>query len=122
MGQFKSQAAQFVPSWIKYSAYGTHEEYFAADVDDGNSGGRRDGAVAIEDLLYYLDQYDLGTAAADMSGDGGVDSEDLALFLGEYDDGLTVLDSRPRYAGYQYSARTQLYHVLTCLHFLSRPE
>lgn len=65
-----------------------------ADTDDGTGSGTPDGGVGIEDLLYYLGQYDAGSLVADVddgSGtgirDGGVGIEDLLYFLGRYDAG-----------------------------------
>jgi hypothetical protein len=65
-----------------------------ADVDDGAASGTCDGGVGIEDLLYYLAQYDQGTLRADVddgSGtgtpDGGVGIEDLLYYLQRFDAG-----------------------------------
>ena len=56
--------------------------------------GVPDGGVGIEDLLYYLSQYDDGTSAADVDDgtgtgvpDGGVGIEDLLYYLARYDAG-----------------------------------
>ncbi len=63
----------------------------AADQDDGGSGGRADGGVTIEDLLYYLAQFEAGDTRADLDDgnghgvpDGGVTIEDLLYFLAHY--------------------------------------
>jgi hypothetical protein len=65
-----------------------------ADIDDGSGSGTPDGGVGIEDLLYYLGQYDAGTSRADVDDgtsagvpDGGVGIEDLLYFLFRYDAG-----------------------------------
>lgn len=65
-----------------------------ADVDDGSGTGARDGGVGIEDLIYYLTQYETGSLPADVddgngSGfpDGGVGIEDLLFYLTRYDSG-----------------------------------
>jgi hypothetical protein len=65
-----------------------------ADVDNGSGSGTPDGGVGIEDLLYYLRQYDQGSLSADVddgtgSGmpDGGVGIEDLLYYLARYDAG-----------------------------------
>lgn len=65
-----------------------------ADMDDGTGTGTRDGGVGIEDLLYYLGQYDAGNARADVDDgtgtgtrDGGVGIEDLLYYLARYDAG-----------------------------------
>ncbi len=59
-----------------------------ADVDDGSGTGTPDGAVTIDDLLYYLPLYLQGDPQADMddgldSGDpdGGITIDDLLFFL-----------------------------------------
>jgi hypothetical protein len=59
-----------------------------ADVDNGGGAGVKDGAVTIEDLLYYLGEYAAGRVAADVddgSGEGWRDDavtiEDLLYFL-----------------------------------------
>lgn len=65
-----------------------------ADVDDGSGAGTPDGGVTIEDLLYYLQIFDLGEVAADVddgsftgSPDGGVTIEDLLYYLFRFDTG-----------------------------------
>lgn len=65
-----------------------------ADVDDGSSTGTRDGAVTLEDLLYYISIYDQGVLAADVDNgtftgtrDGGVTIDDLLYYLSRYDSG-----------------------------------
>lgn len=59
-----------------------------ADVDDGCGSGMPDGAVTIDDLLYYFAEFENGNICADVddgSGtgaiDGGVDINDLLYFL-----------------------------------------
>ena len=65
-----------------------------ADLDDGSGTGTPDGGVDINDLLYFLVQYEAGSIAADLddgsgSGtpDGGVDINDLLFFLTRYEGG-----------------------------------
>ncbi len=65
-----------------------------ADVDDGTGSGTPDHGVDINDLLYFLLQYEAGNIAADLddgSGtgtpDGGVDINDLLFFLAHYEAG-----------------------------------
>ena len=65
-----------------------------ADLDDGTMSGTPDGAVTIEDLLYFLARYEDGSVAADlddgsMTGtrDGGVDINDLLFFVARYEAG-----------------------------------
>lgn len=66
----------------------------AADFDDGNGAGSPDGAVTLDDLLYYLALYESGAIEADMddgtgSGqpDNGVTLDDLLYYLVRYDAG-----------------------------------
>ncbi len=65
-----------------------------ADLDDGSATGQPDGGVDINDLLYFLGQYESGLCGADLDGgagnglpDGGVDINDLLFFLGHYEGG-----------------------------------
>lgn len=65
-----------------------------ADTDDGSGTGVADGGVGVEDLLYYLSEYDIGSIRADIDdgqnfgiADGGVGIEDLLFFLSRYDAG-----------------------------------
>ncbi len=60
----------------------------AADLDDGSGTGHCDGGVTVEDLLYFLDQFEQGTLVADLDDgsstglpDGGVTIDDLLYFL-----------------------------------------
>ncbi len=60
-----------------------------ADLDDGSGGGVPDGGVDINDLLYFLAQFEAGSNNADLDDDGqdpatpdgGVTIEDLLFFL-----------------------------------------
>ncbi len=65
-----------------------------ADVDDGSGNGTHDGAVTIDDLLFFLAHFEAGDALADLddgSGagvhDGAVTIDDLLFFLGHYETG-----------------------------------
>jgi hypothetical protein len=65
-----------------------------ADFDDGSGTGTRDGAVTVDDLLYYLQVFADGVAAADVDDgtgtgtrDGGVTIEDLLYFLTRFESG-----------------------------------
>ncbi len=65
-----------------------------ADLDDGSGSGTRDGAVTIEDLLFFLTHFEAGDVPADLddgSGlgvhDGAVTIEDLLFFLAHYEQG-----------------------------------
>lgn len=62
-----------------------------ADLDDGTGTGSCDGGVTIEDLLYFLGEFGLGSLNADLddgSGtgvpDNGVTIDDLLFFLVHY--------------------------------------
>ncbi len=65
-----------------------------ADIDDGSGTGNPDGAVTIDDLLYYLVIFEAGTTAADVDNgsgtgtpDGAVTIEDLLYYLLRYEAG-----------------------------------
>ena len=65
-----------------------------ADTDNGTGTGVCDGGVGIEDLLYFLGQYNAGTMRADVDDgtgtghpDGGVGIEDLLYYLIRYNAG-----------------------------------
>ncbi len=65
-----------------------------ADLDDGSGMGQPDGGVDINDMLYFLGQYEQGLCGADLDGgdgngvpDGGVDINDLLFFLAHYEAG-----------------------------------
>ena len=65
-----------------------------ADLDDGSGTGTPDGGVDINDLLFFLAQYEAGSIAADLDDgsatgtpDGGVDINDLLFFLTRYEAG-----------------------------------
>ncbi len=65
-----------------------------ADVDDGSGFGNPDGGVTIDDLLFFLTQFSIGSLRADVddgttSGvpDGGVTIDDLLYFLDRFDQG-----------------------------------
>lgn len=65
-----------------------------ADMDDGTGSGIGDGAVTIDDLLYYLDVFRVGGSRADVDNatgsgtrDGAVTIDDLLYYLGRFDSG-----------------------------------
>jgi hypothetical protein len=65
-----------------------------ADLDNGSGSGTHDGGVDINDLLYFLVQFESGSAAADLDNgtntgtpDGGVDINDLLFFLVHFEAG-----------------------------------
>jgi len=66
----------------------------AADVDDGTGTGTPDGGVDINDLLYFLSNFEEGAPGADLDNgtgngipDGGVDINDLLYFLLHFEAG-----------------------------------
>ncbi|QQS09108.1 MAG: autotransporter-associated beta strand repeat-containing protein [Phycisphaerales bacterium] len=65
-----------------------------ADLDDGTATGTPDGGVTIDDLLYYLNVFNLGAPIADVDDgsatgtpDGGVTIDDLLYFLLRFNQG-----------------------------------
>jgi hypothetical protein len=66
----------------------------SADIDNGTGSGTRDGAVTIDDLLFFMGIFETGVLAADlddgsMTGlpDGGVDISDLIFFMTRFESG-----------------------------------
>lgn len=66
----------------------------AADLDDGTGTGTPDDGVDINDLLYFLVQFEGGSVAVDLDNgtmtgtpDGGVDINDLLFFLVRFEEG-----------------------------------
>lgn len=65
-----------------------------ADLDNGTLSGTRDGGVDVSDLLYFLVEFESGSAAVDLDNgtwtgtpDGGVDINDLLFFLTHFEQG-----------------------------------
>lgn len=65
-----------------------------ADLDNGSGSGTRDGAVNIDDLLYFLAAFEAGGAGADLDNgtgtgthDGAVTIDDLLYFLVHFEAG-----------------------------------
>ncbi len=65
-----------------------------ADLDDGSGTGTPDAGVDINDLLYFLVQFEAGSEDADLDNgsgtgtpDGGVDINDLLYFLLRFEGG-----------------------------------
>ncbi len=65
-----------------------------ADADDGSGTGTPDGGVTIDDLIYYLGQFEAGDADADVDDgsstgtpDGGVTIDDLIYYLTRFEFG-----------------------------------
>lgn len=61
-----------------------------ADLDDGTGAGVRDGAITVDDLLYFLDMFESGAVAADLDNGSGVGVRDSAVTI---DDLLFFLTS-----------------------------
>lgn len=66
----------------------------AADLDNGSGTGTRDDAVTIDDLLYFLVQFEAGNVAADLDNgtstgtrDDAVTIDDLLYFLIRFEAG-----------------------------------
>jgi len=66
----------------------------ASDLDDGSGTGTRDRAVTIEDLLYFLREFEGGANGADLDNgfaiglpDGAVTIDDLLFFLARFEAG-----------------------------------
>ncbi len=64
------------------------------DLDDGSGLGVPDGAITIDDMLYFLSRYEVGDPLVDLddgSGagtpDGAVDINDLLFFIEHYESG-----------------------------------
>ena len=65
-----------------------------ADFDDGSGTGTRDGAVTIDDLLYFIALYEAGDVHGDVDNgtftgtqDGAITIDDLLFFLFHYENG-----------------------------------
>jgi murein tripeptide amidase MpaA len=60
----------------------------SADLDDGSASGIPDGGVSIDDLLYFLAQFEAGDLITDYSNDDGVTIDDLLLYLQVFEEGF----------------------------------
>jgi photosystem II stability/assembly factor-like uncharacterized protein len=65
-----------------------------ADLDNGSGAGTRDGAITIDDLLFFLNAFEGGATSADLDNgtstgtpDGAVTIEDLLFFLVRFEAG-----------------------------------
>ncbi len=52
-----------------------------ADLDDGNGSGLPDGAVTIDDLLFFLGAYEQGSLGADLDDGSGTATPDQAVTI-----------------------------------------
>jgi hypothetical protein len=91
VGQLQLGNANFARLFSNALTWAASAPGCPADFDDGSGGGIRDGAVGIEDLLYYLDRFAEGSLRADLDDgsntgthDGGVTIEDLLYFLDHF--------------------------------------
>jgi hypothetical protein len=82
----------FVTSAIAFA--GTVAANCPMDLDDGSGSGTTDGAVTIDDLLYFLGRFEAGSMSVDLDngtgtgvGDGAVDVSDLVFFLTNFEQG-----------------------------------
>ena len=82
-----------LPMILAYESI-TIETLCPADLDDGSGTGASDGAITVDDLLYFLGAFEAGTAAADLDNgsgtgnpDGGVTIDDLLFFLVRFEAG-----------------------------------
>lgn len=86
-----TRAGAFEVVWVKFVV---GEPPCPADLDDGTGTGTHDGAVTIDDLLFFLVAFENGTTAADLddgSGTGTHDDavtiDDLLFFLAHFEVG-----------------------------------
>ncbi len=99
-GALTSWASDFSGSGGSYiirlfgTCFPTTTPVCVADVDDGNGTGTPDGAVTIDDLLYYITIFQQGASGADVDDgtgtgvhDGAVTIDDLLYYLVRFQDG-----------------------------------
>jgi hypothetical protein len=89
-----SQGEQFCqPLFNPISCIIPNAEALPADIDNGNGLGVCDGGVDINDLLYFLAQFQSNSLGADIwpapEGDGAVTLEDLQAFLKGFEAGIS---------------------------------
>lgn len=90
--QYASDALGRMPASVAFTGLGAN---CPADLDDGTGTGVPDNGVDINDLLYFLTQFELGDISADLDDDGqdptqpdgGVDINDLLFFLAHFEQG-----------------------------------
>lgn len=59
----------------------TLEPACVADIDDGSGAGTTDGAVTIDDLLYFLTAFEIGSPAGDVDDGTGTGTHDAAVTI-----------------------------------------
>jgi len=93
--RFDSRESE-TPAWrpVLTVTYTPLQNVCPADLDDGSGTGTPDAGVDINDLLYFLTQFEAGSAAVDLDNgsgtgtpDGGVDINDLLYFLVRFEGG-----------------------------------
>jgi hypothetical protein len=92
IGGYRANQGDGVVNFALTACPGTCHGTCVADFDDGSGNGTPDGAVTLDDLLYYVGLYDGGAACADVDDgtgtgtqDGGVTLDDLLYFIGRYE-------------------------------------
>ena len=82
----------FVTSAISFA--GSVPVQCPMDLDNGSGTGTHDGAVTIDDLLYFIARFEDGSMSVDLdngtgtgTGDGAVDVNDLLFFLANFENG-----------------------------------
>jgi hypothetical protein len=88
-----TRAGAFEVVWVKFTV---SQPACPADVDGGAGNGTPDGAVTIDDLLYFLIAFEQGISDADLDNDGdatvgvpdgAVTIDDLVFFLARFEAG-----------------------------------
>lgn len=89
-----SKSSDFQILWLSFTV-GNPNPACPADLDDGSGTGTGDGAITIDDLLYFLIAFENGTEGADLDNDGqdpgqpdgAVTIDDLLFFLVHFEAG-----------------------------------
>ncbi len=89
-----AKSDDFEVLWLSFTV-GNPDPGCPADIDDGTGTGTSDGAITIDDLLYFLVAFENGTEGADLDNDGqdpgepdgAVTIDDLLFFLFHFEAG-----------------------------------
>lgn len=89
-----SKSSDFEILWLSFTV-GNPNPACPADLDDGSGTGTGDGAITIDDLLYFLSAFENGSEGADLDDDGqdpgqpdgAVTIDDLLFFLVHFEAG-----------------------------------
>lgn len=90
-----TRAGPYDVVWVKFTV-GEPVVPCPADLDNGSGSGTPDQAVTIDDLLYFLVEFEAGTLGADLDNDGdpaqgvpdgAVTIDDLLFFLVRFEQG-----------------------------------